>query len=458
MHPVVQARLAKVPSEPLSKVQFNQLLVISGEASVSDGFFQYYWCSCPEHSYNITAIPGHGSFLGGTVNEITSLEQMAWGLERAYIDGLLYFGSIAAGFRSLRSQKLEDIKQFFFRKRFDTEAIINRGPALPLNPIKKDDRYLISEMACKTFGELPDDATTAKRQLQEALAKHHATGNTPIGFKELLSTYIANPSNSEQLFLSYDDVINDQVDSEASLIEKFDAVLTKFLDSRDRATKNTELYLSMVNDLDVYVATSMRSRRNFRDMADACEQIFGHSTLLPLHLRHFDPTMSAAKGHEDKGLIECLMVKCAKVLVYCEGEKESYGKDAEAAMALSLGKPVIFFCDKGVKTNFYKDVHPLARLIDFRSGVAVGAIVSDDADQVATLLNRIFKNQMEYRLAQHPTRPGFLKLMERLTQSVVRLQTDSELITKTFWNNYHNRQERGFTSLAAGKEAERLLE
>ena len=42
--------------------------------------------------------------------------------------------------------------------------------------------------------------------------------------------------------------------------------------------------------------------------------------------------MSAARGHEDKGLIECLMVKCAKVLIYTEGEKESYGKDAEAAM------------------------------------------------------------------------------------------------------------------------------
>jgi Domain of unknown function DUF29 len=31
-------------------------------------------------------------------------------------------------------------------------------------------------------------------------------------------------------------------------------------------------------------------------------------------------------------------------LVYCAGQRESYGKDAEAAMALSLGKPVIFYC------------------------------------------------------------------------------------------------------------------
>jgi hypothetical protein len=51
--------------------------------------------------------------------------------------------------------------------------------------------------------------------------------------------------------------------------------------------------------------------------------------------------VSAAEGHEDKGLIECLMVKCAKALVYCAGDRESYGKDAEAAIALSLGKPII---------------------------------------------------------------------------------------------------------------------
>jgi hypothetical protein len=224
------------------------------------------------------------------------------------------------------------------------------------------------------------------------------------------------------------------------------------------ASRNTELYLSMVNDLDVYVATSMRSRQNFRDMATACEKIFSDVRLKKFHLRYFDPTMSAARGHEDKGLIECLMVKCAKVVVYTEGEKESYGKDAEAAMALSLGKPVIFYCDKGVKTRFYRDVHPLSRLIDFRSGVAVGAIVTDDVDQVTELLRRMFENEMEYEFRHHDLRRGYLKLHEKLTDSVVRLQTDDDLLTATFWKNYHNRQPRRYVTLAAGKEAERLQE
>ena len=71
-------------------------------------------------------------------------------------------------------------------------------------------------------------------------------------------------------------------------------------------------------------------------MADTCERIFADTRLKQLNLRYFDPTLSAAAGHEDKGLIECLMVKCAKMLVYCAGERESYGKDAEAAMTLSF--------------------------------------------------------------------------------------------------------------------------
>jgi hypothetical protein len=42
---------------------------------------------------------------------------------------------------------------------------------------------------------------------------------------------------------------------------------------------------------------------------------------------------------------------------------------------LSLGKPVIFYCDHQQRYRFYRDVHPLSRLIDFNTGVAVGAMV-----------------------------------------------------------------------------------
>ena len=208
-----------------------------------------------------------------------------------------------------------------------------------------------------------------------------------------------------------------------------------FSDARKKALENTKNYLSQVDDLDVYVATSMRTRDDFRRMADLTETIFGDKRLAHLHLRYFDPTLSAAQGHEDKGLIECLMVKRCKALIYIAGEKDSYGKCAEAAMALSLGKPVIFLCDREARLRFYKEIHPLSRLIEFDTGVAVGAIATDTAEQVSELLYRIFSNKMEYLLER--TDAGYLRLRERLTNSVVRLQTNDILLNETFWNTYH---------------------
>ena len=191
----------------------------------------------------------------------------------------------------------------------------------------------------------------------------------------------------------------------------------------------------MVEELDAYVATSMRARQHFRDMGDFCEEIFADPNLMELDVRYFDPTMSAAQGHVDKGISECLMVKTAKILIYVAGTSETLGKDAEFAMALTQGKPVIIYCDTPEKERIYRDIHPLTRLIDFNTGVAVGAMVTSSKEQVVQLLNRIYENDMEYELQQ--TRPGYLILMEKITGSIVRLQTNDHLLQETFWNYYH---------------------
>jgi site-specific DNA-adenine methylase len=117
-----------------------------------------------------------------------------------------------------------------------------------------------------------------------------------------------------------------------------------------------------------------------------------------------------------------------------------YGKDAEAAMALSLGKPVIFYCDQEQRGRFYRDVHPLSRLIEFETGIAVGAMVTDMIPDVVELIFRILENRMQYELEQ--SKPGFLRLKERLTGSVLRLQTNDPLLTETFWNHYHKDRDR----------------
>ena len=73
-------------------------------------------------------------------------------------------------------------------------------------------------------------------------------------------------------------------------------------------------------------------------------------------------------------------------------------------MALSLGKPVIFYCDEQQKIRFFNEVHPLSRLIEFETGIAVGAMVTDSTQVVSELLFRIYNNKMEYVLEQSKTR------------------------------------------------------
>jgi hypothetical protein len=292
-------------------------------------------------------------------------------------------------------------------------------------------------MACKSFGALELEDGDMKKALVEAYKQSAASGISSPKVKDLISGNLPQASKVRQFEFEFsaDEVLEEEVTSTDVLVQKCDRIIARFNTARDAALGNTRLYLSMLGDLDVYVATSMRSRNDFRQMADTCESIFNDPRLTELNLRYFDPTLSAAGGHEDKGLIECLMVKCAKLLIYCAGVKESYGKDAEAAMALSLGKPVIFYCDETQRSRFYRDVHPLSRLIEFETGIAVGAIVTHTLAEVSELVLRILTNSMEYSLEQ--SKPGFLRLKENLTDSVVRLQTNDPLLAETFWNHYH---------------------
>lgn len=443
--PAVLDRLSTIDTDPLSAVQFNQLLVLGHEAPAGDAFFRYYWLEQPDkHPYDVTKLEGFSDdWLQH--DAIASLDHLKWGLYRLYVDGLLYFGNVRTAYRELRELTSEQLRVFFEAQCLDTNAIKRRGPPLSLRKIAKDNRYLISEMACKSYGDPTASTSLDLREvLLAAYQAHHAAGQTAPTIRELLENRIPqeHKTRQQEFLFSADEVLDETVSSLEELKAKFDAVAEQFSEARNSALENTHLYLSMLSDLDVYMATSMRSRADFRAMADSCERIFADSKLKNMNLRYFDPTLSAAGGHEDKGLIECLMVKCAKILVYSAGEKESYGKDAEAAMALSLGKPVIFYCDQSQRSRFYREVHPLSRLIEFETGIVVGAIVTDNLEDVPELIRRIFENEMEYYLEKSAS--GSLRLKEKLTDSVVRLQTSDRLLNATFWNHYHRTQKKSF--------------
>src|SRR6266571_2398041 len=135
----VFARLGRIGEDPLTKVQFNQLLAFGHEAPVSDDFFRYYWlAAASDHPYDVKVIPNfQEAWLQSSA--ITSLAHLKWGLHRLFTDGLLWFGNVRTAYRKLRSMTRDELPAFFARRRFNTQLIKERGPALALTPIAKDD-------------------------------------------------------------------------------------------------------------------------------------------------------------------------------------------------------------------------------------------------------------------------------------------------------------------------------
>ena len=82
-----------------------------------------------------------------------------------------------------------------------------------------------------------------------------------------------------EFIFSADEVLDERISSESDLSAKYEVIAAKFTEARKAALDNTRYYLSMLSDLDVDVATSMRTRQDFRGMAETCERIFTDARL-----------------------------------------------------------------------------------------------------------------------------------------------------------------------------------
>lgn len=429
--------LANLKNKPLSKVQLDQLLILHQQKNISEDFFRYYWLTEPCDHFHAVESPKDFK-LQEDCNEITSVEQLKWGFNRVFIDCMLMFGNIQRGYERLSRLNMSELNEEFEKHKFNTEQIRQRGKTLQFEKIDKDDRYLISEMACKTLAA-PENKNEFIQFVVNSYKEAVARGRKSIQFKDILEgNYDAGRVKELQLSIfTTDENFESVVESEDDVKRVAEKLADRFLVAHQKALVNTAMYLSLCNDLDVYVATSMRTKQHFLEMANFCENVFGRLQENDIVLRYFDPTISAADTHEDKGLIECLMVKSARILVYSSGDRDSYGKDAEAAMALSMGKPTIFYCpDENKKAKFFRDVHPLSRLVNFQTGVASGVVVCQSDVEVATILERFVTNKMHYKLIQKQNLSGFYLLKECMTESVVRVQTNNQLLSTAFWNHY----------------------
>ncbi|MFN7920196.1 MAG: hypothetical protein U0Q16_08870 [Bryobacteraceae bacterium] len=223
----VHQRLSEIRSNPLSCGQLNQLLALAHQAEVSEGFFTFYWLKTldRDHTYNLTVIPGYNQAYDG-LDKITSLDQLFWGVYRVYVDCLLYFGGIRTGYRFLRKKTFEELHAFFASRKFDAQAMIRRGPPLPLAQIARDDRYLIAEMACKSFEPMIEEENI-KNVLLGAWEEHESKGGGAIKTKALLqSAYLDKgmAGRQQQLNFSADEILEAEIRSKEELLDKYNSL------------------------------------------------------------------------------------------------------------------------------------------------------------------------------------------------------------------------------------------
>ena len=255
--------LSEIETTPLTRDHLNQLLTVVNE-EISEPFFTYYWLEAPQqHPYDVRNIAVFSEQWVNGNKYINSLDHLFWGLYRFYVDALLFFGNITIAFNELNTSPARPLGRLFEKYRIDTGGLLLRSSLIKPKKIPRDDRYLISEMACKSFLRTDIPEGELAQVLISLYEEHIGAGGGRITPKELLAVAYDKGDYVErqlQFNLSADDILDDMIESTDELKNKIRAIAQKFEKARRIALANTGKYLSMVNDLDVYVATSMRKQ------------------------------------------------------------------------------------------------------------------------------------------------------------------------------------------------------
>jgi hypothetical protein len=238
-------------------------------------------------------------------SSIPSIDSFRTGIDRARKLALLYFGNVKFGFKRLAKYVDELAVHHQVTEPLDPEMLKKRHEALqPVIPIDAAETYFMGYVV--------------QQELKAALER--------------------DP--------------NDKAAKEGT--EKLNRI-------REAGTRNHQAYL-VSDHLDVYVATSMRQRHEYIEIADIATRIFKEERIRDLKLRWFDPTQAYCPDRIDKGLAEGLMLKRAKCTLYLAQETDTLGKDSELASTLAQGKPVIAYVPSPTEADLRSSVKQLSTL------------------------------------------------------------------------------------------------
>jgi len=230
---------------------------------------------------------------------IRSIEEFQTGVERARQLSLLFFGNVKFGFKKF-GRDADELRFYHDSTQPVDEAMFkNRhDPIHPVDPIPLHETYYLGYLIQKEINDQlaknpNDDTAIAARRVQERVV--------------------------------------------------------------EKGIHNQHAYL-VSDHLDVYVATSMRRKHEYVEVAQFTNQLFNHVLTRDLKLRWFDPTQAYCADRIDKGLAEALMLKRAKCTLYLAQESDTLGKDSELASTLAQGKPVIAYVPSPTEEDVVESV------------------------------------------------------------------------------------------------------
>jgi len=378
-------------------------------------------------------------------------EDIIKGLNKFIKDALWHFGDLENAYLELI--EVESIDDFFKSHQFDIKSYGDRLEWSLIENITPNERGYLGYVSGERPFKHKKILTTIEGIIQEFESDYENLKNLE---PEEISTKILNGLKDkfpdiDKILKEYDEVKElGQLDlfSSTKLQEnkiflsniklEIEKTIKKVEELKNIGIRNQEQYLRNIESIDVYVATSMRDDKEYIEMANFVNDTFKNDYVNKLNLRYFDPTLCYCDSRIDKGIIECLLVRNAKVTIYCAQEGDTFGKDSELAASIVQGKPAIVYVpnngeDSDKRASIFKDFHPLGLQVGLYDGVARGVIVVRSAEDCAKVLYNILTNKLETTVnyEQHG-----IVLREKITNSVVRVMTGWGLLSSAFWNNF----------------------
>jgi hypothetical protein len=463
----------------IDRERFNIILTSWRLNATGKGFFNYYFKLYKKDHVNSNQDNSNNvNNNSSDMVVIDNIENLKMGLNEFIKDALWYFGDLERAYNKLRD--IEDLNVFFKQHKFNKDEIDERLEwTIPKN-LTIDERFNLGQIISHKLLYEEDNIIKVIHHIVKNIVgnfdKYNGCYIKDI-FGDIINDYPFNKKNEAiGKLLMEDNRIRDYkigssfvedvkkiawILSEKEQKEKL-ASLSKIIGTKNeeeteekiteltkKGYENQNWYLKNAGMIDVYVATSMGKREDYKDVYNFVHEVFHGEGNPNNKLRYFDPTVCYCDSRVDNGLIECLLIRNSKVTLYCAQDGDTFGKDSELATTLAQGKPVIVYVpeikkpkgkeeeDKAEILNkralTFRDFHPLGLQIGLFDGVARGVIVVRNSERCAEILNKILNDSLEVILKFE--KDGIV-LREKVTESVLRVMTRRGQLAHIFWSNF----------------------